>query len=213
MCFGDADIADLLEPGLAVSVAEAWADNAVQTSLDEAPGSEQLARKLYADMKTTLVSEMLTKVDRMTMAHGLEARVPFLDHHLVEWAFTVPGPHKLRDTEGKLLVKKAMERYLPRDILYRRKQGFNVPMKLWMRRELRDYVRDNLADTHLRRRGIFRTETVGRLLDNHFSGRTDASNKIYSLLMLELWHQHFVDRRSDHARPLPTSHREPGLVS
>lgn len=194
--FLDSELLELLEPSLGARVVEAWQDNIVQHELETAPGDEQLARKLYTDIKTTLVSEMLTKADRMTMAHGLEARVPFLDHHLVEWAFTVPGRHKIRDGSGKALVKSAMERYLPRDILHRRKQGFNVPMKIWMRGELRDFVRDTLTPARIRSRGFFRPEAVEGLLDDHFSERTDASNKIFALLMLETWQQLFVDGRS-----------------
>ena len=144
---------------------------------------------------------MLTKVDRMTMAHGLEARVPFLDHHLVSWAFTVPPRWKLCGSEGKYLVKKAMEPHLPRAILYRPKQGFNVPLKLWMRAELREFVRDSLASSRFAARGLYRREGVEALLDGHFSGRVDASNKIYALLMLELWHQRFVDARRELLAP------------
>src|SRR6185369_14070332 len=95
-CFQPEELAQLMQPDAAATMIEALDDNVVQRCLDDAPGDEQLARKLYADVKTTLVSEMLTKVDRMTMAHGLEARVPFLDHHLVEWAFTVPAAHKIQ---------------------------------------------------------------------------------------------------------------------
>jgi len=164
--------------------------------MDEAPTGEQLAQKLYADVKTTLVSEMLTKVDRMTMAHGLEARVPFLDHHLVQWAFTVPGVHKLSNGSGKRLLKKAMVRDLPQEILHRPKQGFNVPMRLWMRSELREFVRDNLTTSHIRRRGHFAPNAVERIINDHFSGKYDASNKIFAMLMLELWYQKFVDQRA-----------------
>ena len=103
----------ILQPHLWRSVHQSWRENDVQRYMDEAPTGEQLAQKLYADVKTTLVSEMLTKVDRMTMAHGLEARVPFLDHHLVRWAFTVPGVHKLSNGSGKRLLKEAMVRDLP----------------------------------------------------------------------------------------------------
>lgn len=194
--FHDSELHELLEPGLAAEVIEAWQDNAVQRSLEQAPGGEQLASKLYADIKTTLVSEMLTKADRMTMANGLEGRVPFLDHRLVEWAFTVPARHKIQGTNGKALVKTAMERHLPRDILYRRKQGFNVPLKIWMRGELRDFVRDLLTPARLRRRGIFRPEAVEAILLQHESGTIDASNKIFAMLMLELWHETFLDRRN-----------------
>jgi asparagine synthase (glutamine-hydrolysing) len=197
-CFHREDLSELLQPDLAAPVCEALQDNVVQRWLEAAPGSDQLDRKLYADIKTTLVSEMLTKVDRMTMAHGLEARVPFLDHHLVEWAFTVPSYFKLRDGEGKLLVKKAMERHLPPAILYRPKQGFNVPMKLWMRSELKDFVRDTFAGKRFRERGLYNPQCVAALLDSHFSNRVDASNKIFALLMLELWYQKFADQRGEH---------------
>ncbi len=197
-CFQKDDLAELLEPDAAAAIIEGLADNVVQRCLDQAPGGEQLARKLYTDIKTTLVSEMLTKVDRMTMAHGLEARVPFLDHHLVEWAFTVPGRYKLCNREGKLLVKKAMERHLPRDILYRPKQGFNVPLKLWMRAELKEFVRDSLTATRFAERGLYRPQAVAALLDDHFAERVDGSNKIFAILMLELWYQKFADVRREY---------------
>ncbi|HEV2547572.1 MAG TPA: asparagine synthase (glutamine-hydrolyzing) [Stellaceae bacterium] len=197
--FSGGELDDLLDGSVANDVARAWDGNIVERCFNGARSPEQLARKLYTDVKTTLVSEMLTKVDRMTMAHGLEARVPFLDHQLVEWAFTVPGRHKLEGSEGKRLVKKAMEPHLPREILYRRKQGFNVPLKLWMRGELREFVRDSLSEGAIARRGIFRPREVTALFDSHFSGKVDASNKIFSLLMLELWHQAFVDGRRQYA--------------
>jgi asparagine synthase (glutamine-hydrolysing) len=113
----------------------------------------------------------------------------------VEWAFTVPGHFKLANNEGKLLVKKAMEGRLPRELLYRRKQGFNVPLKLWMREELRPYIRDAFASTRFRARGLYRPKAVETLLERHFSGAADCSNKIFAMLMLELWHQRFTDRR------------------
>lgn len=193
-CFHIEEIAELMAPELIETVVAAVHDSAVQRCFDTAPG-DQLTRKLYTDMKTTLISEMLTKVDRMTMAHGLEARVPFLDHHLVEWAFSVPSECKIHDGQGKYLVKKAMGPYLPHDILYRPKQGFNVPMKLWMRAELQDFVRSSLGDRRFVERGLYRPEAVEKLVDSHFSGKIDASNKIFALLMLELWFQRFVDHR------------------
>src|SRR5262249_41781387 len=198
-CFQKDDLAELLQPDAAQEMAEHLNENVVQRCLEQAPGEEQLARKLYTDIKTTLVSEMLTKVERMTMAHGLEARVPFLDHHLVEWAFTIPGRYKLDGNEGKLLVKKAMEDRLPRELLYRPKQGFNVPLKLWMRTELRDYVQDNFASARFRARGLYRPKAVDALLELHFAGAADGSNKIFAMLMLELWHQQFVDDRQKYS--------------
>jgi asparagine synthase (glutamine-hydrolysing) len=196
-CFQREDLAALLRPEATAPILDGLDNNIVQRCLDAAPGGSQLERKLYTDIKTTLVSEMMTKVDRMTMAHGLEARVPFLDHHLVSWAFTVPSRHKLRGGEGKYLVKKALEPHLPRSILYRPKQGFNVPMKLWIRNELRDFVGDNLTSARFMKRGFYRREAVPALVDGHLSGQVDASNKLFALLMLELWYQRFFDRRSE----------------
>ncbi len=195
-CFQREELVALLDPA-AAPILEGVDECSVQTCLEQAPGDDQLARKLYTDIKTTLVSEMLTKVDRMTMAHGLEARVPFLDHHLVSWAFTVPSRHKLRGGEGKFFVKKALEGQLPASILHRPKQGFNVPMKVWMREDLRDFVTDHLTGSPATERGLYRRQAVANLLDDHFTGRIDASNKIFALLMLELWYRRFADRRSE----------------
>jgi asparagine synthase (glutamine-hydrolysing) len=193
-CFGGDELQQLLL-ARGEEIASAWENNVIQRCLDSSAAGEELARKLYTDVKTTLVSEMLTKVDRMTMAHGLEARVPFLDHRLVEWAFTVPARHKIQGSEGKLLVKKAMEKYLPRDNLYRPKQGFNVPLKHWLRGELKEFVLDHLAGARIARRGLLRPSGVTALLEAHFSGTTEGSNRIFALLMLELWMQQFVDNR------------------
>jgi asparagine synthase (glutamine-hydrolysing) len=103
----------------------------------------------------------------------------------------------MRGREGKLVVKKAMEQYLPSELLYRPKHGFNVPMSVWMRRELREFVRDSLAEETVRRRGLFRPDRVTRLVGDHLDGRTEASNKILVLLMIELWFERFVDRRAE----------------
>jgi asparagine synthase (glutamine-hydrolysing) len=196
-CFADEDLVALMTAGRRDKILRAWEGNSVQRIMQGAGNSEPLAWKLYTDIKTTLVSEMLTKADRMTMAHGLEARVPFLDHHLVEWAFRVPGKHKLAGQEGKLLVKKAMEPYLPKEVLYRPKHGFNVPLKHWLRHELKHFIRDALAPSRIARRGLFKQRQIAVLLDDHFAGRSDASNQIFALLMLELWMQQFLDRRAD----------------
>ena len=106
------------------------------------------------------------------------------------------GIHKLRNGAGKMLVKTAMDKALPREIIDRKKQGFNVPLKLWMRGDLREFVRDNLNASHIRRRGHFRPAVVEQLLDDHFSEKRDASNKIFAMIMLELWYQTFVEKRA-----------------
>jgi asparagine synthase (glutamine-hydrolysing) len=196
-CYQDEDLARLLSPEWMRATRGAWSDNVAQRYFDRYRGADQLSRKLYTDIRTTLVSEMLTKVDRMTMAHGLEARVPFLDHRIVEWAFRLPPDLKLRNGEGKVVVKRALEPYLPREVLYRPKQGFNVPMRPWMRGQLREFVHDQLTEQRVRERGLFRHEEVRRIIAEHESGRIDASNKIFVLVAAELWFQRFVDGRRE----------------
>jgi asparagine synthase (glutamine-hydrolysing) len=196
-CYQAEELDGLLTSEAAERIRRTWADNITQRYYDRFATADELRRKLYTDLKSTLVSEMLTKVDRMTMASGLEARVPFLDHHLVEWAFQIPSDCKMRGREGKLVVKKAMERYLPSELLYRPKHGFNVPMPVWMRGELREFVQDSLAEETVKRRGLFRPDQVTRVVRDHLSGRTEASNKILVFLMVELWFERFVDRRAE----------------
>jgi asparagine synthase (glutamine-hydrolysing) len=196
-CYQDEDLARLLTPDWRNAVRAGWSNNVAQRYFDRHRSADQLSRKLYTDIRTTLVSEMLTKVDRMTMAHGLEARVPFLDHRVVEWAFRLPPTLKLRDGEGKLVVKRALEPHLPRETLYRPKQGFTVPMKLWMRGQLRDFIRDSLTEQRVRNRGLFRYDEVRRIMAEHESGQVDSSNKIFVLLATELWFQRFVDARGE----------------
>lgn len=194
-CYQHHELESLLVPEVWQSVNQAWSRNITQHYYDACVNMDQLTRKLYTDMKSTLVSEMLTKVDRMTMAFGLEARVPFLDHHVVEWAFGVPSAYKIQGTEGKYLVKKTMEKYLPSALLYRPKHGFNVPMKVWMRDQLHEFIHDSLSEQAIKDRGLFRAGAVHSLWQQHTQGVKDASNQIFVLLMLELWYQQFIDRR------------------
>jgi asparagine synthase (glutamine-hydrolysing) len=134
----------------------------------------------------------------MTMAFGLEARVPFLDHRLVEWSFGLPSNFKLRGNIGKAVVRRGMESYLSRGLLYAPKHGFNVPMKSWLEGELNSFVRDNLSEPVLKKRGIFNPAAVAQKIDAHAQGNQAASNQILTMLMLELWFQNYVDRRSSH---------------
>jgi asparagine synthase (glutamine-hydrolysing) len=139
---------------------------------------------------------MLTKADRMTMAFGLEARVPFLDHHLVEWAFHLPDKHKLSGSNGKLIVKKALESYLPDRLIYRQKHGFNVPLQVWMQGQLQEMTRDVLSSGPVRKRGLLQPAAVESMLNSHFRGEKDNSDQIFALMVLELWFQQYVDRRT-----------------
>jgi asparagine synthase (glutamine-hydrolysing) len=192
-CLRDIDLAHLVMPDIWPNLRDAWSRNITASHYDSAVGQPELTRKLYTDMKSSLISEMLTKVDRLTMAAGVEARVPFLDHELVEWAFALPGNLKISGNEGKLLVKRAMESRLPADILYRPKAGFNLPLGKWLRTGLRDMVHDLLSPASVARRGYFRPEVVSTMVDRHMKGGDDIGNRLFVLLMLELWHRQILD--------------------
>lgn len=139
----------------------------------------------YLDMKTYLPGDILTKVDRASMAHALEVRVPLLDHQLVEWISGLPACLKLRGNEGKYIFKASLEPYLPRDILYRHKQGFSVPLTSWFRGPLQQRVRDALLGPMLADTGMFNTAFLAEMVEQHQSGRRDYTAPIWSLLMFE----------------------------
>jgi asparagine synthase (glutamine-hydrolysing) len=135
------------------------------------------------------------------MAHSLELRSPFLDHRVVEFAASLPSTLKLRGLTPKYLLRRAMRDVLPPAVLRRPKMGFGVPIDRWFRHELRDMARDLLLDARARQRGYFRPEEVGRYLDEHERGQAHHHDRLWALLMLELWHRSFVDRRETD-RPL-----------
>ena len=147
------------------------------------------------DIHTYLPEDILTKVDRASMAVSLESRVPLLDHVLMEYAATIPSSLKLREGQGKHILKRAMASSLPGDILTRRKMGFGVPLGEWFRGELRELVRDVLLSRVARERGMFRPAAIARLLDAHEAGRRDYSARLWALVCLELWMGQWLDAR------------------
>jgi asparagine synthase (glutamine-hydrolysing) len=157
------------------------------------PETDAIARLLYLDSKTYLPGDILTKVDRMTMANSLEARVPLLDHELIELVAGMPSSLKMKGTETKYILKKAMEGIVPNEILYREKQGFGVPVGEWINDQLRDRINDDLADRRTVERGYFDQEYIGTLLKEHSNGRRDHSNALWMLWMLELWFRRYID--------------------
>ncbi|CAN5729794.1 amidotransferase 1, exosortase A system-associated [soil metagenome] len=146
---------------------------------------DPLALIQYLDLKTYLVGDINTKVDRASMAHSLEVREPLMDHELVEWAATLPSSLKIRGQEGKFLLKKAMEPHLPQEILYRPKMGFAVPMARWLRGPLKDRVRQAVLGPRLAATGWFNTEYLKHLVDAHQSGAHDYSAPLWTLMMFE----------------------------
>lgn len=149
-----------------------------------APGRSGLDRAQYADLKFWLPGDILTKVDRTSMAVSLEAREPLLDHRLVEFAARLPEGMRVRGSVGKYLLKKSLERYLPHDILYRPKQGFVTPIAEWLRGPLADASR-GIASGSLAQTGFFRPQAISALAEAHIAGRTDHSRTLWQLLMLE----------------------------
>ncbi len=160
----------------------------------ESIGSENPTDKLlYLDSKTYLPSDILTKVDRMSMANSLEARVPLLDHELIEFVQKIPAEFKLKGLETKYIFKKAMEGIVPYEILYREKQGFGVPINEWINSQLKDRIHGILSEKRTLTRGYFEPKYIQVLLDEHARNRRDHSHSLWILWMLELWHRQFVD--------------------
>jgi asparagine synthase (glutamine-hydrolysing) len=150
-----------------------------------APTDDPLSLVQYLDMKTYLVGDILTKVDRASMAHALEVREPLLDHELMGWVSGLPVDLKLRGTEGKYLLKKAMEPYLPHDVLYRRKMGFSVPLAAWFRGPLAQTIRGVVLGERLASTGMFNQDFLREVVEAHQSGRRDYSVILWTVLMFD----------------------------
>jgi asparagine synthase (glutamine-hydrolysing) len=162
--------------------------------LNAAPAEDPVDRVLYLDSKTYLPGDILTKVDRMSMANSLEGRVPMLDHVFLEWVTGLTADWKLRGQSQKYILRKLAERVgVPKEVLHRPKQGFSLPLVHWMRHELKDLIFTSLTEPRTMQRGYFNPQGVLRMLDEHFRGRRDHSPRIWRLLMLELWHRNFLE--------------------
>jgi asparagine synthase (glutamine-hydrolysing) len=144
------------------------------------------------DLKLYLPDDILTKVDRMSMAVSLEVRVPLLDHRIVEFAFRLPAPLRLRQRMGKYLLKRLLERYLPVEHVYRYKHGFGVPLDKWFRGDLREPLFDILSPHTIRNVGLFNPDMVQRMIDMHMTGKWDFSKKIWQILVAQIWGQRFM---------------------
>jgi asparagine synthase (glutamine-hydrolysing) len=160
-----------------------------------APGGEPgLNRYLALDTATYLPGDVLTKVDRMAMAHALEVRSPMLDYRVYEFAARLPQRFKVRHGRTKYLLRSlASRRGLPNDLVDRRKQGFGVPIGRWFRGALRNWVEDILLDARTRARPFLRHEEVRRLLMDHVAGSHDHTVRLWNLVMLELWQRAWID--------------------
>ena len=156
--------------------------------------SDPLDRSMYVDARTYMIDDVLTKVDRMSMAVSLEAREPLLDHKLLEFAARVPSSLKLKDGQSKYLLRRVLDKRVPRSIIERKKSGFAAPIAEWLRGPLAPMTNELLLDGRLRNRGIFNDREVTRLWREHRSRQADHEHRLWQLVMLELWFREFIDR-------------------
>jgi asparagine synthase (glutamine-hydrolysing) len=160
----------------------------------ETAGAPQLARLQDVDFGVYLVDDLLVKTDRASMAHSLEARVPFLDPVVTTLAFALPTHLKVRGLAKKVLLRKAVEPLVPAEVVRGHKRGFSIPAAAWLRGQLEPFARETLSPANLRRQGFFRPEPVTRLLDEHVAGREDWSRQLWGLLAFTLWYERHVER-------------------
>jgi asparagine synthase (glutamine-hydrolysing) len=167
---------------------------------EEARDRGPLERQLYVDVFSYLPDDILTKVDRMSMAVSLEARVPLLDKEIVELAFRVPDTLKIRDGETKWILKKIAQRYLPRAGVYRRKEGFSVPLKHWIVTGYRNLMEELLSASRVRDGGIFAWPEVQRLKSEHLAGRRNHAHQLWAMMMFHAWQDKWMSRSKQATR-------------
>lgn len=163
-----------------------------QNAYDSMHSSDTLNKLMLTDLKTSLPDDMLTKVDRMSMANSLEVRVPLLDHPLIEFMASLPSRYKVRGMTLKYLFKKSLRGLLPDNILDRPKAGFHVPVTQWLNGELQDMIGDYLSPARLKREGYFKPAVVAEVLDDHRNKKADYAREIWGLLMFEIWRDHYL---------------------
>ncbi len=179
------DFVNNLSETSSIKILEKW--------FDESNGLGILDKTLLTDQMTYLPNDLLVKVDIASMANSLEARSPLLDHKVIEFAASLPEKVKMRRFETKSLLKKIGAKLVPKDVIYRRKMGFGVPIGNWFRNEMKDFIREILLSETSFKRGIAKPEILKKYIDDHTSLKKDYAPQIWTLLMLELWFQTFID--------------------
>ncbi len=159
----------------------------------KANGAGIVDAALLADTMTYLPNDLLVKIDIASMAVSLEARSPFLDHHVMEYAASLPENLKLRGLTTKYLLKRVLKTLVPEENLTRSKMGFGVPIGYWFRGAMQPFLRQTLLSDKALARGLFKPEAVRSFIDRHVDGKADHSQRLWSLLMLELWFERFID--------------------
>ncbi|HTP13771.1 MAG TPA: asparagine synthase C-terminal domain-containing protein, partial [Bacteroidota bacterium] len=160
------------------------------------PGADYLKRMIYLEFKNRLPELLLMRVDKMAMATSVEARVPFLDHRMVEFSMQIPMLLKTRNGEPKYIMKKAVEDIIPRNIVYRKKQGFAAPVNEWLRNEWYGFLESKLLHSHFVTSGYFNRDVVLGMLADHRNRRRNEGQNLWNLLNLVLWHEQWIEGRS-----------------
>jgi len=156
---------------------------------EKAKSFDSLAQQQYVDIKSYLPDDILTKVDRMSMAVSLEARVPLLDHRIVEFAMNLPPHMKLNGSRTKSILRNAVKRLVPDLVLEKPKQGFSIPMKHWLRSSLKPMMLDLLSKDSLNKQGYFDHQVVATWIKDHLDGRTNHSHRLWALMVFEMWYR------------------------
>jgi asparagine synthase (glutamine-hydrolysing) len=192
--YDDAEMADLFSGDLLAELRERGISHPPLVMNGSVDAYVPLDRMLFTDFHTYLPDDELRKIDRLSMRHSLEVRVPFLDHKLVEFVATIPARYKLRIWQKKRVLIRALSGTLPKEILTRRKQGFSIPLDTWLRTTLREFVHTHLAESALRRVGLFDPKGVAKILREHEQGVTNHETRIWTLLIFMLWHDLYIGR-------------------
>jgi asparagine synthase (glutamine-hydrolysing) len=164
---------------------------------EDKPDADQLLQMIYQELKLRLPELLLMRVDKMTMAASVEARVPYLDHKLVEFAMSIPSTLKYHKGETKYILKRALQGVISNRVLKREKKGFGVPLEEWMRGPFGRFVEENIMNSSLRQRALFNYEFVSHLISEHRTGRQNYSFFLWTLLNLTLWYERWIEGRSN----------------
>lgn len=186
----------LYAPAMREAVGEHTTEALIRGQLATCRSNDPTNRALFLDLNTLLPDQVLPFVDRLSMAHSVEVRPPFLDHRLVEFACSLPGHFKIKAGRVKSILKDAMRDLLPADLVARPKEGFIMPINEWLVGHLGSYVRAILAPGKVKRQGLFQPNAIREILEAHFSGRRHFGNQIWNLVMLQLWWETYIDRQA-----------------
>jgi asparagine synthase (glutamine-hydrolysing) len=184
---------DVYSPEFIRQLGNTHPDSLYAALWEQADGPTDADRALYGDLRSYLPDQLLVKMDVSTGAHSVEARSPLLDTRLLEFAATIPVEQLTKRYRTKYLLKRLAEKYVPREVLYRRKRGFVMPASRWLREDLAPYAKSLLSKGTIQKRGLFRADAVTEMLDEHLSGQRDWGDPLWTLVVLEVWQRLFVD--------------------